>query len=757
MAHHLHAYAAILVCSAVADIVAAIVVWRRRGSAGRASLCAVLLAAAAWSSAYALELASHGTAGRELWGALEYVGTTLLPAAWLVFALQYTNRWGPSSTRVLCVLALEPIVLLSLLAYPSTRSLIRSYPPGPPGPVPKPRLGALYWPHFVYTNALVLAASAILLVAVIRISRLYWRQSATLLIAIFLPLLGNAMSSLQLAPFQELDPTPIAVSLAAWVLVVGVLRYRLLDLRPVARTLVVDTMRDAVLVVDAQGHVVDLNPAAQQLLGRTATRALGSSADALLTERGVVDHRRQGTYDVRVQAGNRYRDVEMAVTPLADPRGATAGRVLVLRDVSERREYERILRRLAYTDPLTALPNRALFYDRLNQALVMSRRHAARLAVFFIDLDRFKLINDGLGHEIGDKVLTSVAHRLRECLRDEDTLARLGGDEFGVLLPEIADPRDTRIVADKLLAALAIPVRDHELTVEASIGIAVFPEDGGDVQHLLRSADAAMYRAKSRGGNRVELFTAQLGEQVARRHQLETDLRRGLRAGQLRLAFQPYHQLPSGVTAGYEALVRWRHPRSGLLTPASFLPLAEDAGLIEAIDRWVLDEACRQARAWAAPLPVSVNVSPARLRSGDLSQHAVDILARTGLHPSRLTFELSERILFDDEPDAISSLAELAATGVGLALDDFGAGYTSLVHLRQLPLTQLKIDRSLVNALDDHEDSPMVAAVISFAHALGLSVTAEGIERRKQLERLIDLGCEYGQGFLFSPPVTAQA
>ncbi len=752
MADHFPPYAVVLLGSGVADIAAAVVVWRRRGSAGRDGLCAVLLAAAAWSFAYALELASTTTAGRVRWGALQYVGTTLLPPAWLVFALQYTGRWGHSRRRLLCALAVEPVIVLSLLASPSTRSLIRSYPPGPQGPVPKPHLGVLYWPHFLYTNALVLVGSAILLVAVMRVSRLYWRQSITVLIAICLPLLGNAMSSLQVAPFEDLDPTPIAVSLAAWVLVFGVLRYRLLDLRPVARTLVVDTMPDAVLVVDAQGHVVDLNPAAQQLLGRSATRALGGPADALLAERGVEEFRDPGTYDVRLDAGDQHRDLEMLVTPLADARGATAGRVLVFRDVSERRELERNLRRLAYTDSLTGLPNRALFYDRLHQGLVMSTRRGTRLAVLFLDLDRFKVINDGLGHEIGDRVLGSVATRLRDCLRDEDTLARLGGDEFAILLPEIADPRDTRLVADKLLAALTGSASNHELSVEASIGIALFPEDGSDVQQLLRSADAAMYRAKARGGARAETFTRELGERLARRHELEVELRRGLRADQLRLMFQPYHELMGGKAAGYEALVRWRHPRNGLLAPASFLPLAEDTGLIEAVDRWVLDAACQQARLWPPSLAVSVNVSPARLRSGDLSQHATDTLARTGLAPSRLTFELSERILFDDEPDALASLAELAATGVGLALDDFGAGYTSLGHLRRLPLTQLKIDRSLVVALGDHDDSPIVAAVISFAHALGLSVTAEGIEQPRQLERLIDLGCDYGQGFLFSPP-----
>jgi len=754
MAYHFSPYALALIASGVADVGATAVVWRRSASAGRNSLCAVLLSAAAWSLAYALELASRTATEREFWGALQYVGTTLLPAAWLVFALQYTGRWGPSRARLLCALAVEPVVVLSLLAYAPTRSLIRSYPPGRLGPVPKPRLGIAYWPHFVYTSALALTAGAILLVMVVRLSRLYWRQSITLLVAICLPLLGNTMSSLQLPPFQDYDPTPIAVSLAGWVLVVGVLRYRLLDLRPVARHVIVDTMLDAVLVIDAHEHVVDLNPAAQELLGRTATRAIGGPVETLLAERGIEVIPDPGTYEVAFDAGDKHRDLEMVVTPLADSVGAVAGRVLVFRDISERREYEQTLRRLAYTDALTGLPNRALFYDRVNQALVMSRRHGERLAVLFLDLDRFKIINDGLGHETGDKVLTWVAHRLLGCLREEDTLARLGGDEFGVLLPEIADPGDTRFVADKLLAALRRPVSGHELTVEASIGIALFPEDGRDVRHLLRSADAAMYRAKARGGGRAAAFTPELGEQVARRHQLEVELRRGLRDGQLRLAFQPYHRLATGSMVGYEALVRWSHPRNGLLNPAIFLPLAEDTGLIEAVDRWVLDEACRRARAWPAPLTVSVNVSPPRLRSGDLSEHATEVLSQTGLDPRRLTFELSERTLFDDEPDAISSLADLASTGVGLALDDFGAGYTSLGHLRRLPLSQLKIDRSLVLALGDQDDSPIVAAVISFAHALGLSVTAEGIEQPRQLERLVDLGCEYGQGFLFSPPLT---
>jgi diguanylate cyclase (GGDEF)-like protein/PAS domain S-box-containing protein len=715
-----------------------------------------MLATAVWSFAYALELSAPTNGARELWGALKYIGIMGLPPAWLVFALQYTGRMARPSRRFLGALAIEPLIVGVLLAVPGTRHLIRFYPPGPPQRIPTAGAGALYWPHVIYSNALVLSASAILLITVVRVSRLYWRQSITVLVAICLPLVGNLMADFGIPPFQHLDPSPLAASVAAWVLVLGVLRYRLLDLRPVARTHVVETMLDAVLVVDAHGHVVDVNPAAITLLGRRAGDLVGRPVATVLTDLAQpLDYSDPGVYDVQINTGQRERDVELAVTPLEDARGATAGRVLVFRDVTERRELERELRRLAYTDRLTGLPNRALFHDRLEQALVMAERHNTPVAVLFLDLDRFKIINDSLGHEIGDEVLVAVAQRLRRCLRAEDTLARLGGDEFAILLPEIANRRDTHLVTDKCLAALSDPelIGSHELTVNASIGVAVSPEDGADVQHLLRSADGAMYRAKARGGGRAETFTHLLEQEVTRRQQTEVELRRGLRMGQLHVLFQPYRELVTGRLVGYEALVRWNHPQRGMLLPADFLPLAEETGLIDAVDRWVLGEACRQAGRWPAPLLVSVNVSAGRLGRGDLHRDTAAILADTGLDGSRLILELSERILFDQVPDAFDSLADLTSSGVGLALDDFGAGYTSLEQLRRLPISQVKIDRSLVTPVDRSEDdASIVAAVIQFAHALGLSVTAEGIERPGQLERLIELGCDCGQGFLFSAP-----
>ncbi len=754
VAYHVSFYAAVLIASGAADLAAGLGVWRRRGAPGRNSLCVVMLATAVWSFAYALELSALSTGDRELWGALKYVGITVLPAGWLVFALQYTGRMGRLRRRYLGALTIEPVIVLVLLAVPGTRHLIRFYPPGPPQPIPTASAGVLYWPHVVYSNALVLIAGAVLLITVMRVSRLYWRQSITVLVAIVLPLIGNAMADFNVPPFQHLDPSPLATSVAAWVLVLGVLRYRLLDLRPVARTHVVETMHDAVLVADAHGHVVDFNPASAQLLGRRAGQMLGCPVATLLSDLadpiGLPD---PGVYDVRFSSSKR--DMELAVTPLEDARGATAGRVLVFRDVTERLELERELRRLAYTDRLTGLPNRSLFHDRLEQALVMAKRHHTLAAVLFLDLDGFKVINDSLGHGIGDEVLVAVAQRLRQCLRAEDTLARLGGDEFAILLPELANRRDIYLVTDKCLSALSDPepIGSHELTVNASIGVAIFPQDGADRQHLLRRADAAMYRAKARGGGRAESFTQLLEQEVTRRHEIAVELRRGLRRGQLHVLFQPYRELVTGRLVGYEALVRWNHPDRGTLLPGTFLPVAEETGLIDAVDRWVLAEACRQARQWRSPLLVSVNVSAGRLRRGDLHEDTAAILAETGLDPARLVLELSERILFDEVPDAFGSLAELTSSGVALALDDFGAGYTSLEQLRRLPVSQLKIDRSLIAPIDQSDgDTSMVAAVIQFAHALGSSVTAEGIERSDQLELLTGLGCDYGQGLLFSAP-----
>ncbi|HLZ38796.1 MAG TPA: diguanylate cyclase [Mycobacteriales bacterium] len=343
----------------------------------------------------------------------------------------------------------------------------------------------------------------------------------------------------------------------------------------------------------------------------------------VLGDQAAVLDAEAGAAELRLGSDPVARHVEVTVSPLGNRIDDRAGQLLLLRDISERKEVEERLRWLANYDPLTRLPNRRLFGDRLAQTMIASRRHQARGALILIDLDGFKLINDSLGHQVGDELLVAVADRLRQQRREEDTAARLGGDEFAVLLPEIGHAEDAAVVATKILAAVAQPVRirGHLLNVTVSIGVAVWPDDGVDQHLLLSSADAALYQAKARGKNRFELATPELGELAARRLRLATELRHALDGGELRLLFQPYLNVATGHLLGMEALVRWQHPSRGLLPPAAFFPVAEEAGLAHAIDRWVLTQACRQARRWAGrtgrEVPVAVNISPGEVRRSD--------------------------------------------------------------------------------------------------------------------------------------------
>ena len=458
-------------------------------------------------------------------------------------------------------------MVLALLVVPATRHLIRFYPSGPPQPIPTVDAGVLYWPHVVYSNALVLTGSAILLITVMRVSRLYWRQSITLLVAICLPLIGNAMTDFNAPPFEHLDPSPLATSLAAWVLVFGVLRYRLLDLRPVARTHVVETMRDAVLVADAHGHVVDLNPAALALLGRRAGELVGSPVAALLSEfadpTGYPD---PGVYDVRWAASGAERDMELVVTALEDARGVTAGRVLVFRDVTERRELERELRRLAYTDPSHRLaepgvvPRPARAGAGHGQA---TRRSAGRLVPgprSVQDHQRQPRPRDRRrGARVGRPAATTLPARRGHPRAAGRRRVR------GPAAQRSPNRRDSRLVTDKCLSALSDPrvIGGHELTVNASIGVAIFPQDGADVQHLL--AQRGRCHVPRQGPRRRTCRDVHASARTGGRPgatRLEVELRRGLRTGQLRVLFQPYRELCSGTA-------RWLRGAGALEPPTT--------------------------------------------------------------------------------------------------------------------------------------------------------------------------------------------
>ncbi len=443
------------------------------------------------------------------------------------------------------------------------------------------------------------------------------------------------------------------------------------------------------------------------------------------------------------------------------------GIVVTSRDITKRKELEEQLRHHAFHDPLTDLPNRALFMNRLEQALAARPGGERPVAVLFLDLDNFKLVNDSLGHEVGDRLLVGVAGRLRASLRPADTVARLGGDEFAILLEDVADQGDAIRAALRVAKRLGPPfsLEGHEVFATTSIGIAFCTSAGSSAENLLRVADRAMYQAK-RGGE-VYALKSGLGTsgQALRRLELEGDLRRALEREEFRICYQPEIVLENGRTAGMEALVRWEHPERGLLLPSRFVPVAEETGLIVPIGLWVLGAACRQARAWQERYPggprptVWVNLSGKQLQRPKLLDEVAEALQEAGLHPSGLGLEITESVMMEDTRSTIATLRELAALGVRLAIDDFGMGYSSLSALRHFPVQLLKIDRSFVDGLEDDapEGAAFLSAMIGLARALGMKTVAEGVETGEQAARLREIGCEMAQGTYFSEPLQEEA
>lgn len=436
-----------------------------------------------------------------------------------------------------------------------------------------------------------------------------------------------------------------------------------------------------------------------------------------------------------------------------------------LREVNENLLRAKLeISHLAHHDFLTNLPNRVQLNERLTQATALAFRKRRKLAVLFLDLDRFKSINDSLGHSVGDKLLQGVAQRLRECVRTSDTVSRQGGDEFVILLAEIEHEDDAARIAQKILAALAQPfiIAGHTLHVSTSIGISVYPTDSTHAEDLIKHADTAMYHAKENGRSQYEFFMAQMNRVAVERQAVEADLRAALDGKEFRLYYQPKVNLASGHITGAEALIRWHHPQRGMVEPDQFITVAEDSGLITGIGRWVLREACRQARLWhdSGRLcgRVAVNISAAEFRQGDFVDNLRAILADTGFDPRFLELELTESVLMSNAATTMNLLYDLKALGVHLAIDDFGTGYSSLSYLKQFPIDSLKIDQSFVRDIhNEYDDGVIVDAVINIGASLKQRVIAEGIETREQVSFLCNHSCDEGQGFFFSVPLEADA
>ena len=452
----------------------------------------------------------------------------------------------------------------------------------------------------------------------------------------------------------------------------------------------------------------------------------------------------------------------LSISPVTNEQGEVTNYVGVFADITTIKESERQLLHLAHHDPLTGLPNRLLFSARLEHALQQARRVPATIGLLFLDLDRFKNVNDSLGHALGDELLTQAAHRLRSCVRQQDTVARLGGDEFIVILQNLSDARDAGAVAEKILEALQQPfaLTGHEVTVTASIGISLHPDDGQEGDTLLRNADAAMYRAKERGNNSYAYYTPELTAIVRERFDLENNLRRALERDEFQLFYQAQVSAADGRIVGAEALLRWQHLELGLVTPDKFIPLAEETGLIQPIGEWVLRTACAQARQWRSwglpPVRLAINLSGQQITPEFINDKLELLLGEAQLEPSSLEFEITESFVMKHPEQAVQVLDRLRTLGISLAIDDFGSGYSSLGYLKRLPVHKLKIDQSLVRDIpSDPNDEAIARAVIALGHSLGLTVIAEGVENAMQGEFLRAEGCDEFQGFYYGRPIPA--
>jgi diguanylate cyclase (GGDEF)-like protein/PAS domain S-box-containing protein len=537
-----------------------------------------------------------------------------------------------------------------------------------------------------------------------------------------------------------------------------------------------NSIGDAVISTDAAGNVTYLNRVAEAMTGWTGAEAQGrpfgdvfqiiDSANPQHASNPMLIAMRQNE-TVGLPAGcilirrdGHQAAIEDSAAPIHDRRGRVTGAVMVFHDVTHARAMSQQMSYLAHHDYLTDLPNRLLLDDRLAQAMGAAHRHGRQLAVLFVDVDRFKHVNDSLGHAIGDELLLSVARRLVASVRGSDTVSRQGGDEFVILLPTIAHAEDASLSANKILTALGMPhrVNEHDLQITVSMGVSIYPDDGTDAETLVKHADIAMLNAKESGRNNYQFFKPDMNEHALERQSLESGLRHALEQREFSLYYQPKMDLETDAITGAEALIRWRQPGRKIVLPEKFIPIAEQCGYIVPIGRWVLREACRQTQSWLdeglVPLPVAINISAVELRSKDFVAGVRTVLRETRLDPRYLEFELTETALMQDPKSTIAILTSLKDMGVRLTLDDFGTGYSSLNYLKRFPIDALKIDKSFIHGLcTNADDANIVSAVINMGKSFRLKVIAEGVETRDQFLRLQAQQCAEGQGYYFQAPI----
>ena len=533
--------------------------------------------------------------------------------------------------------------------------------------------------------------------------------------------------------------------------------------------------QDGIVVTDGDGHSISVNPAFTAVTGYLPDEVLGCNPKLLKSGRHGDDFYQamwetiRGCGQWQGEIWNRRKNGEvypawMNISAIHDGSGNAVYYVAVFSDISLVKQNEERLRQLAHYDALTGLPNRVLLTDRLHQAIAHAQRNDSLVGVLFLDLDRFKLVNDTLGHRAGDQLLQEVAMRLESCIRAEDTVARLGGDEFIIVLPNLHSSAGAAYVAEKIIEVLATPfaLQGHDLFATASIGIAVYPTTGDSPETLIKHADIAMYQAKEHGRNNYLYFRRGHDEQSRDLFELENGLRHALERNELRLVYQPEVEIETGRIVAVEALLRWKHPERGEIPPSEFIPIAEDSGMIGPIGEWVLRQACTQNRAWQSqglpPIRVAVNLSVRQLRHVRFAEKVAEILDETGLDADWLEVELTESTVMQHARETMGILWQLKSMGIRLSIDDFGTGYSALNYLKRLPVDTLKIDRSFIEGIEsDSNDKAISDAIIALGNSLKLRVVAEGVETEHQVGFLRDHHCCDAQGFFFSTPLESDA
>jgi diguanylate cyclase (GGDEF)-like protein/PAS domain S-box-containing protein len=526
---------------------------------------------------------------------------------------------------------------------------------------------------------------------------------------------------------------------------------------------------NAVYSVDRGGRFTELNPAVERISGYTPEELLNRDHTELLLPEFITrsyenlqtaqpGERKEMEASFLHKKGHRV-DLSVISLPI-EVNGEMVGMYCIAQDITERKLAERMINRMAFTDCLTDLPNRRLFKQRLNEGIKDAQAQDEQLAVLFIDLDRFKIINDSLGHAFGDHVLQEIAERLKSCIGPQDTLCRMGGDEFTLLLPHVAGPQDVIEMSQRILQIVRQPmiVDGNEVQLTTSIGIAMYPENGQDTDTLMKNADIAMYRIKERGKNNFQFYSDVMNEHAVQNLQLERELRKALERDEFVLHYQPQVNVATGQITGMEALIRWQHPVRGLLSPNHFIPLAEETGLIVPIGEWVLRKACLEGRRWMKdgrlPMRMAVNLSLLQFQEPHLVETIKNILDETGLEPRFLELEITESIAMNNVEQVVAKLEQLVQLGVQISIDDFGTGFSSLSYLKKFPIHKLKIDRSFITDItSDPDDASIVSAIIAMAHSLKLNLIVEGVETEDQQFYLHRLGCCEMQGFLFSRPL----